>query len=95
VVREYCGHGIGRQMHEEPQILHYGKAGTGLTLKPGMVFTIEPMINQGDRRVKQKTDGWTVVTKDKKLSAQWEHTVAVTDTGFLVLTLRPEEQHLV
>lgn len=95
VVREYCGHGIGREMHEEPQILHYGKAGTGLTLKPGMVFTIEPMINQGDRRVKQKSDGWTVVTKDKKLSAQWEHTVAVTDTGFLVLTLRPEEQHLV
>jgi methionyl aminopeptidase len=95
VVREYCGHGIGREMHEEPQILHYGKAGTGLTLKPGMVFTIEPMINQGDRRVKQKSDGWTVVTKDKKLSAQWEHTVAVTDTGFLVLTLRPEEQNLV
>ena len=95
VVREYCGHGIGREMHEEPQILHYGKAGTGLTLKPGMVFTIEPMINQGDRRVKQKSDGWTVVTKDKKLSAQWEHTVAVTDSGFQVLTLRPEELHLV
>lgn len=94
VVREYCGHGIGREMHEEPQILHYGKPGTGLTLKPGMVFTIEPMINQGDRRIKQKTDGWTVVTKDKKLSAQWEHTIAVTETGFSVLTLRPEEHHL-
>ena len=95
VVKEYCGHGIGREMHEEPQVLHYGAAGTGMLLKPGMVFTIEPMINQGDRRVKQKSDGWTVVTKDKKLSAQWEHTVAVTDTGFQVLTLRPEELHLV
>lgn len=94
VVREYCGHGIGKEMHEEPQILHYGKPGTGLVLKPGMVFTIEPMINQGDRRVKQKSDGWTVVTKDKKLSAQWEHTIAVTESGCTVLTLRPEEHSL-
>lgn len=92
VVREYCGHGIGRQMHEEPQVLHYGKAGTGVTLTEGVVFTIEPMINQGDHRVKTLKDGWTVVTRDKKLSAQWEHTVAVTRDGFEVLTLRPEEQ---
>jgi methionine aminopeptidase, type I len=94
VVREYCGHGIGRQMHEEPQVLHYGKAGTGVTLTEGMVFTIEPMINQGDHRVKTLKDGWTVVTRDKKLSAQWEHTVAVTRDGFEVLTLRPEEQRI-
>ncbi|HTF85831.1 MAG TPA: type I methionyl aminopeptidase [Cellvibrio sp.] len=92
VVREYCGHGIGRQMHEEPQVLHHGKPGTGVTLREGMVFTIEPMINQGDYRVKTLKDGWTVVTRDKKLSAQWEHTVAVTANGFEVLTLRPEEQ---
>lgn len=91
VVREYCGHGIGRQMHEEPQVLHHGKPGTGVTLREGMVFTIEPMINQGDYRVKTLKDGWTVVTRDKKLSAQWEHTVAVTANGFEVLTLRPEE----
>ncbi len=94
VVREYCGHGIGRQMHEAPQILHHGKPGTGVTLREGMVFTIEPMINQGDYRVKTLKDGWTVVTRDKKLSAQWEHTVAVTANGFEVLTLRPEEQGL-
>lgn len=92
VVREYCGHGIGRQMHEEPQVLHHGQPGTGVTLREGMVFTIEPMINQGDYRVKTLKDGWTVVTRDKKLSAQWEHTVAVTANGFEVLTLRPEEQ---
>lgn len=92
VVRDYCGHGIGRLMHEEPQVLHYGKAGTGLLLKEGMTFTIEPMLNQGGARVKTKKDGWTVVTADKKLSAQWEHTVAVTATGVEVLTLRPEEQ---
>src|SRR5690554_1832969 len=92
VVREYCGHGIGQQMHEEPQVLHHGKAGTGVVLKKGMVFTIEPMINQGDHRVKTLKDGWTVVTRDKKLSAQWEHTVAVTETGFEILTLREEEQ---
>ncbi|WP_337879645.1 type I methionyl aminopeptidase [Rheinheimera sp.] len=94
VVREFCGHGVGVQMHEEPQVLHYGQAGRGLLLQPGMVFTIEPMINQGDRRVKTKSDGWTVVTKDKKLSAQWEHTVAVTEHGVEVLTLRTEEQSM-
>ncbi|GAB5380973.1 MAG: type I methionyl aminopeptidase [Aliiglaciecola sp.] len=92
VVREYCGHGIGREMHEEPQILHYGKAGTGLTLKEGMTFTIEPMINQGKAKTKTKKDGWTVITADKKLSSQWEHTVLVTKTGYEVLTLREEEQ---
>lgn len=92
VVREYCGHGIGREMHEEPQVLHYGKKGRGLILKEGMVFTIEPMINQGKAKIKTKRDGWTVVTSDKKLSAQWEHTVAVTSSGFEVLTLRDEEQ---
>ena len=91
VVREYCGHGIGREMHEAPQVLHYGAAGTGMLLKPGMVFTIEPMLNQGSAKVKMKKDGWTVVTRDKKLSAQWEHTVAVTETGVEVLTLREEE----
>ena len=92
VVREYCGHGIGREMHEEPQVLHYGKAGTGLVLEPGMTFTIEPMINQGIRKTKMLKDGWTVVTKDKKLSAQWEHTILVTEMGYEVLTLRPEER---
>jgi methionyl aminopeptidase len=91
VVREYCGHGIGREMHEEPEILHYGRAGTGVTLQEGMVFTIEPMINQGSHKTKTKKDGWTVVTKDKKLSAQWEHTVLVTANGYEVLTLRSEE----
>jgi methionyl aminopeptidase len=91
VVKEYCGHGIGREMHEEPQILHYGKAGTGMTLEEGMTFTIEPMINQGKAKTKTKKDGWTVVTADKKLSAQWEHTILVTSTGYEVLTLRNEE----
>lgn len=91
VVREYCGHGVGREMHEDPQVLHYGKPGTGAVLKEGMVFTIEPMVNQGDSRIKTKKDGWTVVTRDKKLSAQWEHTVAVTAEGFEVLTLRKDE----
>jgi methionyl aminopeptidase len=91
VVREYCGHGIGREMHEDPQILHFGAAHTGITLKEGMTFTIEPMINQGSYKTKQKNDGWTVVTRDKKLSAQWEHTILVTSTGFEVLTLRNEE----
>ena len=91
VVREYCGHGIGREMHEEPQVLHYGQPGKGLVLQEGMVFTIEPMINQGKAKVKLKKDGWTVVTSDKKLSAQWEHTVAVTSDGYEVLTLRVEE----
>jgi methionyl aminopeptidase len=89
VVREYCGHGIGRQFHEEPQVLHYGKPGTGLLLEPGLIFTIEPMINAGKRQVKLMPDNWTVVTKDHSLSAQWEHTVLVTDNGFEVLTKRP------
>lgn len=91
VVREYCGHGIGRQMHEPPQVLHFGRPLQGLVLKPGMTFTIEPMINQGSARTRTKKDGWTVVTRDRKLSAQWEHTVAVTADGYEVLTLRPEE----
>ena len=91
VVREYCGHGIGREMHEDPQVLHYGKPGTGLVLREGMVFTIEPMINQGRRYVRTEEDGWTVVTKDGALSAQFEDTVAVTSDGVSVLTLRPEE----
>jgi methionyl aminopeptidase len=92
VVREYCGHGIGREMHEEPQVLHFGKPGTGLTLREGMVFTIEPMINQGRRSVKTEDDGWAVVTKDGSLSAQFEHTVAVTATGVSVLTRRADER---
>lgn len=92
VVREYCGHGIGRAMHEGPQVLHYGKPNTGLVLREGMTFTIEPMINQGEAKVKLKRDGWTVVTRDKKLSAQWEHTISVTATGYEVLTLRDEER---
>ena len=91
VVREYCGHGIGQEMHEDPQVLHVGRAGTGMVLKEGMTFTIEPMINQGTHRTKTKKDGWTVVTRDKKLSAQWEHTVAVTSDGVEILTLRPDE----
>jgi len=91
VVREYCGHGIGKEMHEEPQVLHYGRPGTGEILQEGMVFTIEPMVNQGASKIKTKKDGWTVVTRDKKLSAQWEHTVAVTADGFEVLTLRKNE----
>lgn len=92
VVREYCGHGIGQQMHEAPEVLHYGQRGLGLTLQPGMVFTIEPMINQGGRGTRTLKDGWSVVTRDGSLSAQWEHTVAVTDEGFEVLTLRAEER---
>lgn len=94
VVREYCGHGIGREMHEEPQILHFGQAGTGPVMREGMVFTIEPMLNQGSRAVRTESDGWTVVTRDRKLSAQFEHTVAVTATGVRVLTLRVDEQVL-
>ena len=86
VVREYCGHGIGRIYHEDPQVLHYGKPGTGLELRAGMTFTIEPMINAGKRDVKLLPDGWTVVTRDHSLSAQWEHTVLVTGDGFEVLT---------
>ncbi|RJQ47869.1 MAG: type I methionyl aminopeptidase [Gammaproteobacteria bacterium] len=89
VVREYCGHGIGRVFHEDPQVLHYGQPGTGMALQPGMTFTIEPMINAGRRQVKLLPDQWTVVTKDHSLSAQWEHTVLVTETGFEVLTVRP------
>ena len=92
VVREYCGHGIGRKFHEDPQVLHYGTPGTGLTLEPGMTFTIEPMINAGRRQVKLLKDGWTVVTKDHSLSAQWEHTILVTDSGHEVLTKRTEEE---
>jgi methionyl aminopeptidase len=87
VVREYCGHGIGRVYHEDPQVLHYGDPGTGIELKPGMTFTVEPMVNAGRRHVRLLPDGWTVVTKDHSLSAQWEHTVLVTDTGYDVLTL--------
>jgi len=91
VVREYCGHGIGREMHEPPQVLHWGKPQTGLVLREGMVFTIEPMLNQGRSAVQTEDDGWTVVTRDGQLSAQFEHTVAVTRTGVRVLTLRPDE----
>jgi methionyl aminopeptidase len=89
VVREYCGHGIGRNFHEEPQVLHYGKADTGLELKTGMTFTIEPMINAGKADVRLLKDKWTVVTKDHSLSAQWEHTILVTETGHEILTVRP------
>lgn len=92
VVQDYCGHGIGREMHEAPQVMHTGIPGTGEVLKEGMTFTIEPMINQGTAETRLKKDGWTVVTKDKRLSAQWEHTILVTADGFEVLTLRPEEQ---
>lgn len=91
VVREYCGHGIGKIFHEDLQILHYGTPGTGVELVPGMTFTIEPMINAGKRFVKLLPDGWTVVTKDHSLSAQWEHTILVTDTGHEILTKRAEE----
>jgi methionyl aminopeptidase len=91
VVREYCGHGIGRDFHEDPQVLHYGKPGTGLRLEAGMTFTIEPMVNAGRAEVRLLPDGWTVVTKDHSLSAQWEHTVLVTADGFEVLTLRNGE----
>lgn len=91
VVREYCGHGIGRTFHEDPQVLHYGKPGTGMELEPGMTFTIEPMINAGKRNVRLLPDGWTVVTKDHSLSAQWEHTILVTEQGYEVLTKRSDE----
>ncbi len=87
VVREFCGHGIGRQFHEEPQVLHYGRAGTGLKLHPGMIFTVEPMINAGRPGIRCLADGWTIVTADHSLSAQWEHTVLVTPDGFDVLTV--------
>lgn len=91
IVREYCGHGIGLEFHEDPHVLHYGKAGDGLVLQPGMTFTIEPMVNLGKPGIKVLGDGWTVVTRDRSLSAQWEHTLAVTDTGVEILTLRPGE----
>ncbi|MFO1516530.1 MAG: type I methionyl aminopeptidase [Lysobacterales bacterium] len=90
VVREYCGHGIGRVYHEDPQVLHYGKPGTGLRLEKGMTFTVEPMVNAGKPHTRLLPDGWTVVTKDHSLSAQWEHTVAVTDDGFEILTPWPD-----
>ncbi len=93
VVREYCGHGIGKSFHEDPQVLHYGQPGSGIELKPGMIFTIEPMINTGKRHVKVLPDKWTVVTKDRGLSAQWEHTILVTETGYEVLTKRDEEAY--
>lgn len=91
IVREYCGHGIGRQFHEDPQVVHYGTPGTGVELVPNMIFTIEPMVNIGKRNVKVLSDNWTVVTKDRKLSAQWEHTILVTESGSEILTLRTEE----
>lgn len=95
VVREYCGHGIGREMHEPPEVLHWGKPKTGLTLREGMVFTIEPMLNQGLPGTRTLKDGWTVVTRDGRLSAQFEHTVAVTKDGVQVLTLRPDERSII
>lgn len=91
IVREYCGHGIGREFHEDPQVLHYGRPGTGVELRPGMTFTIEPMLNAGAREVKLMPDNWTVVTRDHSLSAQWEHTVLVTDAGYEILTVVPGE----
>jgi len=91
IVREYCGHGIGLKFHEEPQVLHYGKAGTGITLEEGMTFTIEPMVNIGKRDIKVLPDEWTVITRDRSLSAQWEHTILVTKDGYEVLTLRKDE----
>ena len=93
VVREYCGHGIGRIYHEDPQVLHYGQPQTGVVLQPGMTFTIEPMINEGSRHTKLLNDGWTVVTRDKSLSAQWEHTVAVTQDGVEILTRVPGDDN--
>lgn len=92
VVRDFCGHGIGRDFHEEPQVLHYGKAGEGITLEAGMIITVEPMINQGKHATKSLGDGWTEVTKDHSLSAQYEHTVLVTETGYEILTLRQNER---
>jgi methionyl aminopeptidase len=87
VVREFCGHGIGKKFHEDPQVLHYGRPGTGLKLQPGMIFTIEPMINAGKRDIRQMGDGWTIATKDRSLSAQWEHTVLVTADGYEIMTV--------
>jgi methionyl aminopeptidase len=93
VVRDYCGHGIGMEFHEEPQVLHYGKPDTGLVLEEGMTFTIEPMVNAGKYSTKMKSDGWTVETRDGRLSSQWEHTMVVTSTGVEVLTARNEEPY--
>jgi len=92
VVEEFCGHGIGKVFHEDPQVLHYGRPGTGVALKEGMTFTIEPMINQGKRHTRVLSDGWTAVTKDRKLSAQWEHTILVTGTGYEILTYRDSDE---
>lgn len=92
IVQEYCGHGIGRKFHTEPNILHYGRPGTGMAIREGMTFTIEPMVNAGKRHIKTLPDGWTVLTKDHSLSAQWEHTILVTADGFEVLTLRRNEE---
>lgn len=92
VVREFCGHGIGKKFHEDPHVMHFGKRGEGAIMKPGMIFTIEPMINLGKRHMKVLADGWTAVTKDRSLSAQFEHTILVTETGYEILTLRQEEQ---
>ncbi|MDD4914172.1 MAG: type I methionyl aminopeptidase [Methylococcales bacterium] len=92
VVREFCGHGIGKKFHEEPHVMHFGKMGEGEEIRPGMIFTIEPMINLGKRHMKILADGWTAVTKDRSLSAQWEHTILVTETGYEILTLREDER---
>ncbi len=92
VVREFCGHGIGQEFHEEPHVMHFGQPGEGTSLVPGMIFTIEPMLNQGKRHMKILKDGWTAITKDRSLSAQWEHTILVTPTGYEILTLRQEEK---
>jgi len=92
VVRDYCGHGIGRVFHEDPQVLHYGQPGTGLELQSGMTLTVEPMLNVGRRHVRLLNDGWTVVTKDHSLSAQWEHTILVTESGYEVLTLGAKDR---
>ena len=91
IVREFCGHGIGKKFHEDPHVMHFGKRGEGEILETGMIFTIEPMLNQGKRHMKILADGWTAVTKDRSLSAQWEHTILVTDAGYEILTLRQEE----
>lgn len=95
VVQEFCGHGIGRNFHEEPQVLHYGQPGQGLQIEAGMIFTVEPMINLGKRHLRVLPDGWTAVTRDHSLSAQWEHTVLVTSDGYEILTLRQEEAHTI
>jgi methionyl aminopeptidase len=92
VVQEFCGHGIGKKFHEEPHVMHFGKPGEGARIEPGMIFTIEPMLNLGKRHMKILNDGWTAVTKDRSLSAQWEHTILATETGYEILTLRAEEE---